>query len=108
MMTKQPVSKLFSGLSAFPLTPTDAAGHLQADVLGRFLERIQAAGADFIGLLGSTGGYAYLSREERQRAGRVAGEGVGGKTPIIVGVGALRTDAAQMLAREASTAGADG
>jgi 4-hydroxy-tetrahydrodipicolinate synthase len=45
MMTKQPVSKLFSGLSAFPLTPTDAAGHLQADVLGRFLERIQAAGA---------------------------------------------------------------
>ncbi|WP_230532191.1 dihydrodipicolinate synthase family protein [Microvirga roseola] len=108
MMTKQPVSKLFSGLSAFPLTPTDAAGHLQADVLGRFLERIQAAGADSIGLLGSTGGYAYLTREARQQAVRVAVECVGGKIPIIVGVGALRTDEAETLARDAKVAGADG
>jgi 4-hydroxy-tetrahydrodipicolinate synthase len=107
-MTKHAASRLFSGLSAFPLTPTDAAGHLQADVLGRFLERIQAAGADSIGLLGSTGGYAYLTREARQRAVRVAVECVGGKIPIIVGVGALRTDEAETLARDAKAAGADG
>jgi 4-hydroxy-tetrahydrodipicolinate synthase len=108
MMSKLPITKLFSGLSAFSLTPTDAAGHLQADVLCRFLENIHAAGADSIGLLGSTGGYAYLSREERQRAVRVAVECVGGKTPIIVGVSALRTDEAQALARDAKAAGADG
>jgi len=108
MMTIQDTLRLFSGLSAFPLTPTDAAGHLQADVLGRFLERIQAAGADSIGLLGSTGGYAYLTRETRQRAVRVAVECVGGKIPIIVGVGALRTDEAETLARDAKAAGADG
>jgi 4-hydroxy-tetrahydrodipicolinate synthase len=107
-MTEHAASRLFSGLSAFPLTPTDAAGHLQADVLGRFLERIQAAGADSIGLLGSTGGYAYLTREARQRAVRVAVECVGGKIPIIVGVGALRTDEAETLARDAKAAGADG
>ncbi len=100
--------RLFSGLSAFSLTPTDAAGHLQADVLGRMLERIQFAGADSIGLLGSTGGYAYLTRAERQRAVRVAVECVGGKIPIIVGVGALRTDEAEALARDARAAGADG
>jgi hypothetical protein len=35
--------ELFGGLSAFPLTPTNAARHLQADVLCRFLERISAA-----------------------------------------------------------------
>jgi 4-hydroxy-tetrahydrodipicolinate synthase len=108
MMTTQETTKLFSGLSAFPLTPTDAAGQLQADVLGRFLERMQAAGADSIGLLGSTGGYAYLTREARQRAVRVAVECVGGKIPIIVGVGALRTDEAETLARDARLAGADG
>src|SRR5215208_5787214 len=70
MMAEQGGSllKLFNGLSAFPLTPTDAAGHLQADVLCRFLERIREAGANSIGLLGSTGGYAYLTREQRQRA----------------------------------------
>lgn len=100
--------KLFNGLSAFPLTPTDAAGRLQADVLGRFLGRIHAAGADSIGLLGSTGGYAYLRREERQRAVRVAVECVGGRTPIVVGVGALRTDEARTLALDAKAAGADG
>jgi 4-hydroxy-tetrahydrodipicolinate synthase len=108
MITTQETLKLFSGLSAFPLTPTDAAGHLQADVLGRFLENIQAAGADSIGLLGSTGGYAYMSRQARQRAVRVAVECVGGKSPIIVGVGALRTDEAETLARDAKAAGADG
>jgi 4-hydroxy-tetrahydrodipicolinate synthase len=108
MMTKQSTSKLFTGLSAFPLTPTDAAGTVLADVHCRLLENIQAAGADSIGLLGSTGGYAYLRREERQRAVRAAVECIGGRTPIIVGVGALRTDDAQMLARDARTAGADG
>jgi 4-hydroxy-tetrahydrodipicolinate synthase len=108
MMTQQEFLRLFSGLSAFPLTPTDAAGHLQADVLCRFLENIQAAGADSIGLLGSTGGYAYLTREARQRAVRVAVACVGGMIPIIVGVGALRTDEAETLARDAKAAGADG
>jgi 4-hydroxy-tetrahydrodipicolinate synthase len=108
MMNTQETLRLFSGLSAFPLTPTDAAGHLQADVLGRFLENIRAAGADSIGLLGSTGGYAYLTREARQHAIRVAVECVGGKIPIIVGVGALRTDEAETLARDAKAAGADG
>ncbi|MBM6596782.1 dihydrodipicolinate synthase family protein [Microvirga pudoricolor] len=108
MKTVQNASGLFHGLSAFPLTPTDAAGHLQEDVLCRFLERIQEAGADSIGLLGSTGGYAYLSREERQRAVRVAVGCVGGRIPVIVGVGALRTDEAVALARDAKAAGADG
>jgi len=31
--------------------------------LGRLLDRIAHAGADSIGLLGSTGGYAFLSRD---------------------------------------------
>ncbi len=104
-----PAAKLFSGLSAFPLTPiAETTGHLQEDALCRFLESIHAAGADSIGLLGSTGGYAYLTREQRRRTARVAVECVGGQTPIIVGVGALRTDEAKALARDAREAGADG
>ncbi len=99
---------LFRGLSAFPLTPTDAEGHVDTEALARFLERIHHAGADSIGLLGSTGGYAYLTREERKRAVQAAVECIGGKTPLVVGVGALRTDEAQALARDAKSAGADG
>lgn len=100
--------KLFTGLSAFSITPTDASGRVDTATLARLLERIAVAGADSIGLLGSTGGYAFLSREERQRAVEAAVECVGGKIPIIVGVGALRTDEAEALARHAGKAGADG
>ncbi|WP_455875012.1 dihydrodipicolinate synthase family protein [Rhizobium yanglingense] len=98
----------FRGLSAFPLTPTNAEGRVDAEALARFLERIHHAGADSIGLLGSTGGYAYLTREERKRAVQIAVECIGGKTPLVVGVGALRTDEAQALARDARSAGANG
>ncbi|AGB70336.1 MULTISPECIES: dihydrodipicolinate synthase family protein [Rhizobium] len=99
---------LFTGLSAFPITPTDASGHVDIVVFARLLERIQLAGADSIGLLGSTGGYAFLSRDERRRAVQAATTSVGGKIPVIVGVGALRTDEAQALARDAKASGADG
>ncbi|AYG65432.1 MULTISPECIES: dihydrodipicolinate synthase family protein [unclassified Rhizobium] len=99
---------LFTGLSAFPITPTDASGRVDIAALTRLLDRIHLAGADSIGLLGSTGGYAFLSREERRRAVQAAITSVGGKIPVIVGVGALRTDEAQALARDAKAAGADG
>lgn len=99
---------LFSGLSAFPLTPTDPQGRMIVDQLEMHLRRIQDAGANSIGLLGSTGSYAYLSTEERKRTLEAAVKVVGGKTPLIVGVGAMRTDVAEDLARHASSAGAEG
>ncbi|TNF17368.1 MAG: dihydrodipicolinate synthase family protein [Rhodobacteraceae bacterium] len=99
---------LFTGLSAFPLTPADEDGQLEPQLLQRFLERIVAEGADSIGLLGSTGGYAYLTPEARKRTLRAAVECVAGQTPLIVGVGALTTDVAEDLARDARKAGADG
>ncbi len=99
---------LFTGLSAFPLTPIDEEGQLEPKLLQRFLERIVAAGADSIGLLGSTGGYAYLTPEARKRTLRAAVECVAGRTPLIIGVDALTTDVAEDLARDARKAGADG
>lgn len=99
---------LFNGLSAFSITPTDAAGRVDTAALAGLLERIAKSGADSIGLLGSTGGYAFLSRDERRRAVGAAMESVGGKIPVIVGVGALRTDEAEALAHDAKAAGADG
>ena len=99
---------MFHGLSAFPPTPTDAQGVVDTAALARVIEVIVAAGADSIGLLGSTGGYAYLSREQKRRAMDAAAECADGKVPVIVGIGALRTDESQALAREAERAGANG
>jgi 4-hydroxy-tetrahydrodipicolinate synthase len=97
----------FRGLSAFPLTPADPDGTVDTEAQGRLLERLCVAGVDSIGLLGSTGTYAYLTREERLRAVKAAVACVRGRTPILVGIGALRTDAVIDLARDAAAAGAD-
>ncbi|MBB2753507.1 UNVERIFIED_ORG: 4-hydroxy-tetrahydrodipicolinate synthase [Rhizobium aethiopicum] len=97
----------FHGLSAFPPTPADTDGRVNTEALCRLLEPLRDAGVASIGLLGSTGIYAYLTREERLRAVRAAVECVKGRIPIVVGVGALRTDHACDLARDAEMAGAD-
>ena len=99
---------LFQGLSAFPITPADARGQVDVAALRGLLARLTSAGVSSIGLLGSTGTYAYLSRSERRRTIEAAVDQVGGTTPIIVGIGALRTDDAVDLAQDAKAAGAAG
>lgn len=99
---------MFRGLSAFPLTPADPHGRVDTEGLVRLVQRLAAAKVDSIGLLGSTGTYAYLTRPERRRAIEAAAGCLGGQVPLIVGIGALRTDDAQDLARDAEAAGADG
>ena len=98
---------LFSGLSAFPITPLTTAGEIIASDLVRLVRRIEAGGADSIGLLGSTGTYMFISREQRRRA-VAAAVGAATSIPVIAGVGAMRTDEAQSLARDATTEGAAG
>lgn len=95
-----------TGLSAFPITPADPAGRVDAAALRRLVAPLAAAGVDSIGLLGSTGTYAYLVREERRRALETALDEVAGRVPVLVGVGALRTDEAVRLAQDAKAAGA--
>jgi 4-hydroxy-tetrahydrodipicolinate synthase len=95
------------GLSAFPITPADEAGRVDVGALRALVRRLVEAGVDSIGLLGSTGTYAYLSRAERRRAIEAALAETGGRTPLLVGVGALRTDEAVRLAEDARAAGAD-
>lgn len=99
---------MFHGLSAFPITPADRQGRVETGSLLRLVQRLEAAGVDSVGLLGSTGTYMYLSRAERRRAIEAAAGCLGGRVPLIVGIGALRTDEAEDLARDAKAAGADG
>ncbi len=97
---------LLKGLSAFPITPANAEGRVDVDALRKLVARLGAAKVNSIGLLGSTGTYAYLSRSERRRALEAALEEAAGRVPILVGVGALRTDEAVRLAQDAKAAGA--
>jgi len=98
---------IFTGLSAFPITPADEHGHVDTDALRRLLKRLTDAKVNSVGLLGSTGSYPYLTRLERRRAIEAAVDEIGGKTPILVGIGALRTDEAVQFGQDAKAAGAD-
>ncbi|MGG7578414.1 dihydrodipicolinate synthase family protein [Rhizobium sp. Nf11,1] len=102
-----PAISTFHGLSAFPPTPADPDGRVDLEGLCRLLAPLCESGVASIGLLGSTGIYAYLTREERLRAVKAAVECVNGRVPLLVGAGALRTDHAVDLARDAEAAGAD-
>ncbi|WP_190818005.1 dihydrodipicolinate synthase family protein [Saccharopolyspora pogona] len=95
---------MFTGLSAFPLTPTDEVD-IDEKGFARLVARLAAAGVDSIGALGSTGGYAYLTREQRARAARIAVEAAG-EVPVMIGIGALRTPEVLALAEDAQNQGA--
>ncbi|MBR0895321.1 dihydrodipicolinate synthase family protein [Bradyrhizobium tropiciagri] len=94
------------GLSAFPITPSNRDGRVDVGALRALLEPLLAAKVDSVGLLGSTGSYPYFSREERRRAVEAATALASGRMPILVGIGALRTDDAVRLAQDAREAGA--
>lgn len=95
---------MFSGLSAFPLTPL-LGGTPDEAAFVRLVERLAAARVDSICALGSTGHYAYLGRGERARIVRLAVEHAG-QVPVIAGIGALATREVLALAEDAQQAGA--
>lgn len=97
---------MFTGLSAFPLTPMNEQGIRESE-FSNLVERLAKAQVDSIGVLGSTGSYAYLSREERARVTQLAVSSAG-NVPVIIGIGALRTRDVLALAEDAQKAGASG
>ncbi|WP_063830579.1 dihydrodipicolinate synthase family protein [Mesorhizobium sp. L48C026A00] len=78
--------EFLSGLSAFPITPSDHYGRVDTVALRRLIARLSAAQVNSIGLLGSTGTYMYLSREERRRALAETLDETAGRMPVVVGV----------------------
>ncbi len=94
------------GLSAFPITPVDREGRVDVDALRKLVARLSGADVDSIGLLGSTGTYMYLTRGERRRAIEAVLDETAGRTPVIAGIGTLRTDEAVKLAQDAKAIGA--
>lgn len=99
-------SELFTGLSAFPLTPLHD-DQIDEQAFTGLITRLAATGVDSITALGSTGSYAYLTAEERARVAQLAVEHAG-STPVFVGVGDLRTSHTLAHIDAAERAGAAG
>mgnify|MGYP000847654792 CR=1 FL=1 len=96
---------MFTGLSAFPLTPVTASG-MDERCFSHILSLLTEARVDSVGVLGSTGSYAYLTRDQRRRVTIMAKQHAG-SIPVMVCVGAVSTDAVLHLADDAQAAGAD-
>ena len=95
-------------LVAYPFTPRGGDGRLLTRSFEQIVDSAIVAGVSAIGVLGSTGGFAYMPRSARKRIARSAVEVADGRVPVIVGVGALST--AEVLANlaEAASVGASG
>ncbi|AKK01818.1 MULTISPECIES: dihydrodipicolinate synthase family protein [Pseudomonas] len=94
---------MFTGLGAFPLTPMNEQGVDEKAFMG-LVQQLARAKVDTIAALGSTGGYAYLSRAERTRIAHLAVEAAE-DVPVMVSIGALRTREVLALAEEAQKVG---
>lgn len=97
---------IFTGLSAFPITPMDE-NTIDEQAFTRLIEYLVEKKVDSIGVLGSTGNYAYLTIEQRVRLTEVAIHAAR-DMPVIVGIGSLRTKDVIQLAQSAEQAGAAG
>jgi 4-hydroxy-tetrahydrodipicolinate synthase len=94
---------MLRGLSAFPLTPI-TNNNVDEAAFVHLITNLVAAGVDSIGAVGSTGSYAYLTRDERRRVTELAVQHAEG-IPVLVSIGAIRLDDVLAIAEDAQRAG---
>jgi 4-hydroxy-tetrahydrodipicolinate synthase len=96
-----------SGLHVALLTPFDAQGGLDRDGLAGLVEHTLRGGVDGVVALGTTGEFADLTPPERLAVVETTVAAVGGRVPVVVGIGALGTAEACDQAALAQRSGAD-
>ncbi|HKJ00199.1 MAG TPA: dihydrodipicolinate synthase family protein [bacterium] len=98
----------FHGVFPYLVSPVDAHGEVDADVLGQLVDHLVRAGVHGLTPLGSTGEFAYLSWEQRRRVVEVVLEANAGRVPVVAGVAATTTAEAVRQAQAFAAMGADG
>ncbi|MEX2569690.1 MAG: 4-hydroxy-tetrahydrodipicolinate synthase [Gemmatimonadota bacterium] len=98
---------LFRGAGVALVTPFEDGGGLNEAVLRELVEFQVGEGVDALVVCGSTGEAATMSPAEQARVVEVAADALGGRIPLVAGVGGTDTAAVARLARAAEDAGAD-
>lgn len=80
---------MFTGLSAFPITPFKQEA-IDYKAFKGLVDNLASANVDSICAIGSTGLYPYLTREQKYDVAKLAVDHANG-IPVMAGVGALRT-----------------
>jgi 4-hydroxy-tetrahydrodipicolinate synthase len=98
----------FHGVYPYLVSPIDASGRVKTDVLGRLGDDLIKAGVHGLTPLGSTGEFAYLSREQRTAVVQTAIEAAARRVPVIAGVASTATADAVEQAKRYQQLGANG
>lgn len=98
----------FHGVFPYLVSPIDARGEVKAEVLARLCDDLIAKGVHGLTPLGSTGEFAYLSREQRRRVVEVVVQAAKGRVPVVAGVASTTIADAVSQARDYAKLGVDG
>jgi 4-hydroxy-tetrahydrodipicolinate synthase len=98
----------FHGVFPYLVSPIDADGRIKRDVLARLCDDLIKAGVHGLTPLGSTGEFAYLTREQRAAVVQTTIEAAGKRVPVIAGVASTSTADAVAQAQQCQSLGADG
>jgi 4-hydroxy-tetrahydrodipicolinate synthase len=98
----------FHGVFPYLVSPIDAQGRILTDVLGRLVSDLIEAGVHGLTPLGSTGEFAYLTREQRAAVVQATIEAAAKRVPVMAGVASTSTADAVAQAKHYQSLGADG
>jgi len=97
----------FSGIWPALVTPLTSEGRIDKSAAEALIEALLATGIGGLYVCGGTGEGVLLPPEARLEMARTAIGVVSGRVPVMVHIGAITTEAAVALAKEACAAGAD-
>jgi 4-hydroxy-tetrahydrodipicolinate synthase len=98
----------FHGVYPYLVSPVDADGRIKTEVLQRLVDDLIGQGVHGVTPLGSTGEFAYLTREQRLAVVRATVQATAGRVPVIAGVAATATADAVAQAKAWQAEGVDG
>ena len=98
----------FHGVFPYLVSPIDAQGRILTDELGRLVSDLIKAGVHGLTPLGSTGEFAYLTREQRAAVVQGTIEAAAKRVPVVAGVASTSTADAVAQAKHYQSLGADG
>jgi 4-hydroxy-tetrahydrodipicolinate synthase len=98
----------FHGVFPYLVSPIDERGRVMEAVLTRLVNDLIAAGVHGLTPLGSTGEFAYLSREQRHRIVAVVVQAAQRRVPVVAGVAATTIADAVEQVRAYEALGVDG
>lgn len=102
------IQSLARGILPAMATPIGReTGHVQIDVISQLIDFLITRGVQGLFVGGTTGEGILLDIDQRRKLHEAAILAVGGRVPVLVHAGALRTETAMELAHHAASIGAD-